>query len=163
MEAVFQNIKGVESVTSGYAGGLKLNPTYEEVNSGATGHTEVVKIIFDPAAITINQLLTVFFATHDPTTLDRQGNDVGPQYRSAIFYTTPGQGEAVTAFVKKLASDMIFPRPIVTEIKPFNTFFPAERYHQNYYRNNIQRSYCQVVINPKLVKLRSMYEGLVRE
>lgn len=162
MEAVFQMVRGVVSVESGYAGGHQLNPTYEAVSLGSTGHAEVIKINFNPTIISLEQVLAVFFTTHDPTTVNRQGNDVGDQYRSAIFYTSSVQDEKVVAYVNKLKAQHIFSSPIVTEIKPLNVFYSAERYHQNYYRNNVEKAYCQAIINPKLKKLRESYRELLR-
>lgn len=162
MEAVFQMVRGVEAVESGYAGGHQLNPSYEAVSLGGTGHAEVIKVIFNPTVISLEQVLSVFFTTHDPTALNRQGNDVGPQYRSAIFFTSPTQGVKVAAYVNNLEAQHLFAHPIVTEITPLNVFYSAERYHQNYYRNNLEKAYCEVVINPKLKKLRDSYRELLK-
>lgn len=168
-EAIFQELKGVVSVMPGYAGGSKENPTYEEVSTGKTGHAEVTKVEFDPAHITYNDLLTVFFATHDPTTMNRQGNDIDPQYRSIILYTGDEQKKESEEFIKKLnASD---PRglstgsgqaQIVTELKPLEKFYEAEDYHKNYYKNNSFQPYCQVIINPKLKKVQKEFAALLK-
>lgn len=159
-EAVYQELKGVMSVMPGYAGGAKKNPTYEEVSSGATGHAEVIEVVYDADTISFRDLLTVFFATHDPTTLNRQGNDVGTQYRSIILYTTDSQRDEAVAFIKELDADKHTPS-VVTEIKPFEAFYPAEEYHRNYYRNNTNAPYCQVIISPKLEKLHTRFSELL--
>ncbi len=161
-EAIFTRLKGVESVQSGYTGGHTDNPTYEQVSSGNTGHVEAIKITFDPEIINYRDLLNVFFATHDPTTVDQQGNDVGTQYRSAVFYTTETQQEEAEDFIQKLEDDQTFPDPIVTEINPLVKFWPAESYHQRYYEQNESKPYCQVVINPKIAKLRSKFAALLK-
>jgi peptide-methionine (S)-S-oxide reductase len=160
-EAVFQMLKGIVSVTSGYTGGTTQNPTYEEVCSGTTGHVEAIKVEFDSDIIKLDDLLAVFFTTHDPTTLNRQGNDAGEQYRSAIFYTTPEQKNIIDQFIQKLVDDQVFKDPIVTEVKPASEFYEAEEYHKNYYRNNESKPYCQVVISPKIAKLRKQYSHLL--
>ena len=162
MEAVFQMLKGVISVTSGYAGGKRPNPTYEEVSAELTGHAEVVEVVFEPAIIQLEDLLAVFFTTHDPTTLNRQGNDVGTQYRSAVYYTTSDQRNATEHFIATLVKEAVFSHPIVTEIQPLEAFYPAEQYHQNYYRNNLDKPYCQAVISPKITKLRKQYAHLLK-
>jgi peptide-methionine (S)-S-oxide reductase len=162
MEAAFQMLRGVQSVDSGYTGGKTVNPTYEEVSTGKTGHAEVVRVIFDSEVIKLNDLLGVFFTTHDPTSLNRQGNDIGEQYRSAIFYSNKGQKQAVQNFIKKLTEDNTFLKPIITEVLPMKDFYPAEDYHKNYYKNNPDQAYCQVVINPKITKLRQKYLKLIR-
>jgi peptide-methionine (S)-S-oxide reductase len=162
IEAVLKRLKGVESVTSGYAGGEMENPDYHSVSTGETGHAEVVQAEFDPAQINYRDLLNVFFAMHDPTTLNRQGNDVGEQYRSVIFYTTPEQKTAAQEFIKQLTADQVFDDPIITEVEPLRKFYKAENYHQNYYDTNPAQPYCQVVINPKLAKLRQKFAPLLR-
>ena len=162
MEAVFQMLQGVNSVTSGYTGGTTPNPSYEDVCTGTTGHVEAIKIEFDPEIIKLNDLLAVFFTTHDPTTLNRQGNDVGTQYRSAIFYTNPKQKTEIDQFIQKLTDDQVFKDPIVTEVKPAGEFYEAEDYHKNYYRNNENKPYCQVIISPKIAKLRKQYRHLLQ-
>lgn len=160
-EAVFKMLKGVKSVTSGYAGGTKKNPTYEEVLSGATGHVEVIKIEYVPSLVTFKTLLTVFFGSHDPTTLNRQGADVGTQYRSAIFYTTENQKNDAEKFIKNINETSKEGRPIVTEVVPLANFYPAEGHHQNYYENNQNAGYCQIVINPKLEKVKKKFAKLL--
>jgi peptide-methionine (S)-S-oxide reductase len=162
MEAVFQMLKGVNSVASGYTGGMMQSPSYEAVCSGTTGHVEAIKIEYDPEIVKLNDLLAVFFTSHDPTTLNRQGNDTGTQYRSAIFYTTPEQQTEIQQFIQKLTNDQVFKDPIVTEVKPASEFYEAEGYHKNYYRNNENKPYCQVVISPKIAKLRKQYSHLLQ-
>lgn len=157
MEAVFLPLRGVEKVVSGYAGGSAKNPSYREVCSGSTGHAEAVQVTFDPAVISYEDLLEIFFALHDPTTKDRQGADVGSQYRSAIFHRSSGQKAAAEAMIEKLNRERIFPAPIVTEVVPEAPFYPAEDYHQNYFAQNSGQPYCQAVISPKVAKLRKKY------
>lgn len=157
VEAVFQDLKGVESVQSGYSGGKIANPTYREVCSGLTGHAEVVQIIYKPAVISYDELLEVFWQTHDPTTLNRQGADVGTQYRSVIFYHNTYQKERAEYYKKKLNEESAFPSPVVTEISPLEAFYPAEDYHQEYYTNNGQQPYCQMVIKPKVEKMKKIF------
>lgn len=161
-EAVFADLRGVTSVMPGYAGGKTPNPTYEQVCTGETGHAESIKIAFDPSQISFNDLLTVFFATHDPTTLNRQGNDVGTQYRSAVFYTSPEQKQEAEAFIKKLHDSDPGGRPVVTEIKPLDKFYEAESYHRNYFKNNPNQPYCQLIIEPKVEKLQKQFAELLR-
>lgn len=156
-EAVFQRLRGVESVTVGYAGGQTLSPTYHDVSHKDTGHAEVIRVVFDSNVVPLEILLDVFFATHDPTTLDRQGNDVGPQYRSIILYASDEQKRAIDAYMKKLSDAKVFDRSIVTEIKPIGEFYVGEEYHQNYYNRNTSEGYCRFVIEPKLVKLRKRF------
>ncbi|MDH4070406.1 MAG: peptide-methionine (S)-S-oxide reductase MsrA [Ignavibacteria bacterium] len=151
VEAVFERLQGVTDVESGYAGGSKPNPTYEEVCSGATGHAEVAKVTYDPSAISLKDILRVFWASHDPTTRDRQGADSGTQYRSVIFYRT--EEERVIAEQSRSDAQKDLSEPIVTEVTPLTGYFPAENYHQDYYRKNGAAGYCQVVIRPKLQKL----------
>ncbi|HTY40179.1 MAG TPA: peptide-methionine (S)-S-oxide reductase MsrA [Candidatus Paceibacterota bacterium] len=158
-EAVFEMLRGVVSVRSGYAGGKIANPTYEMVSSGTTGHAEVVRIEFDPKQIAYDDLLTVFFATHDPTTRNRQGNDIGPQYRSVIFYTTDAQKAAAEKFIAKLNGSG---PPVVTEVEPLTEFYEAENYHRAYYQNNTDAPYCQVVINPKIEKVKKRFHELLK-
>lgn len=162
-EAVFQSLKGVLSVLPGYAGGRVPNPSYEQVSSGRTGHAEAIKIEFVPAQIKFEDLLGVFFATHDPTTLNRQGGDVGEQYRSAVFYASPEQKLAAENFIRKLNQEGVFSAPIVTQIQPLDKFYAAEDYHKNYYVKNSGQPYCQAVINPKLAKLRAKFAGLLKK
>ena len=162
-EAIFVRLRGVESVESGYAGGHVDNPTYEQVSNGDTGHAEAIEIKFDPSVVKYTDLLNVFFATHDPTTLNRQGNDVGEQYRSAIFYTSPYQKKEAEEFIKKLEDDGTFDDPIVTEITALNKFWPAESYHRRYYDQNQNKPYCQFIISPKIAKLRAKFAPLLKK
>ena len=155
VEAIFQNLQGVEQVVSGYSGGNIVNPTYKEVCSGLTGHAEVIQVHFDPAVLAYEDLLKVFLTTHDPTTLNRQGGDVGTQYRSVIFYHDEEQKTAAGKVIQEMGA--FFEDPIVTELAEFDTFYVAEDYHQNYYNDNSRQPYCQVVISPKLKKFREMY------
>ncbi len=157
VEAVFQELEGVGFVESGYAGGEKPNPTYQEVCAGDSGHAEVAQVHFDPGIIGYREILEVFFATHDPTTLNRQGADIGTQYRSVIFFDTPQQRETAEQLVAELDARELFDRPIVTEVTELETFYPGEDYHQDYYRRNTQQGYCQAVINPKMAKFRSAF------
>lgn len=156
VEAIFQDLKGVESVASGYSGGKVKNPTYREVCTGTTGHAEVIQIHFDPKVISFENLVRVFFTTHDPTTLNRQGADTGTQYRSAIFYHNEEQKE-IAERMKKEFAPTIWDDPIVTEISPSADFYIAEDYHQNYFKDNPNQGYCRIVINPKVKKFREMY------
>jgi peptide-methionine (S)-S-oxide reductase len=161
-EAVFDELRGVHSVVSGYAGGKNKNPTYEQVCMGNTGHAEVIKIEFDPSQVSFRELMTVFFATHDPTTLNRQGNDSGTQYRSAIFYADEGQKAEAAAFIKELDEAKTFKNAIVTTLEPLTEFYPAESYHQKFYANNPFQSYCQYMIPPKLSKLHKQFSELLK-
>jgi peptide-methionine (S)-S-oxide reductase len=160
-EAVFRALKGVTSVLPGYTGGTTENPTYMEISDGNTGHVEVVKIEFDPAIVKYPTLLTVFFASHDPSTLNRQGNDVGTQYRSVVFYTTPEQKETTEKFIQDTNASNTNGDPIITAIEPLKKFYVAENYHQDYYARNKERGYCQVVINPKLEKIQKEFGDLL--
>jgi len=162
IEAVFERLKGVISVMPGYAGGTTKDPTYAKVCTGTTGHAEVARIEYDPAQISYNELLSVFFATHDPTTLNRQGPDVGTEYRSVILYTTDDQRREAEAFISRLNNSDPRVRPIVTEVSPLITFYEAENYHREYYRNNSSAPYCQVVIDPKLEKLHNRFDALLK-
>ncbi len=162
-EAVFEDLKGVASVMPGYSGGNVKNPTYEAVCNGNTGHAEAIRIEYDPAQVSFKDLLTVFFATHDPTTLNRQGNDVGTQYRSAVFYTTPGQEEEATRFIKELNDSDPNGKPVVTEVTPFDAFYEAEEYHRGYYKNNSSAQYCRVIIEPKVEKLQKKFADLLKK
>ena len=162
-EAVFQNLKGVQKVTSGYTGGHVKNPTYEQVCNKNTGHAEALEILFDPKQISYDELLEVFWKTHDPTTLNRQGNDVGPQYRSAIFYHNDDQKEKAVKYKKALDESGIFDAPIVTSIEPFTVFYPAENYHDNYYNRNPSQPYCYYVIKPKVEKLKKLFAEKLKE
>ena len=157
LEAVYEQLRGVEKVESGYAGGHVQNPTYRQVSGGKTGHAEVVQVTYDPADVSFRQLLEVFFTIHDPTTLNRQGADVGPQYRSAIFYHDEGQRETAEDVIREITAAGIWDKPIVTEVSPLDAFYKAEDYHQEYYRNNPYQPYCQVVIAPKVGKFRQKY------
>ena len=159
LEAVFADLRGVSRVVSGYAGGHVRNPTYRAVCDGATGHAEVVQITFDPRAVSYKELLEVFFTIHDPTTLNRQGGDVGTQYRSAIFYHSPEQRETAAQVIAALDAARVWDAPIVTEVVPLDVFYPAEDYHQEYYRNNESQPYCRAVIAPKVAKFRQKYLG----
>lgn len=159
-EAIYSELKGVLSVVPGYAGGSKPNPTYEEVFGGMTGHAEVIKIEFDPAVISYDDILTVFFATHDPTTLNRQGTDVGTQYRSIVLYMSEEQKQKALAFIAKLNESG---EKVVTEVKPFDKFYEAEDYHHQYYKKNSNQPYCQLVISPKLAKLKEKFYALLKE
>ena len=162
LEAVFENLNGVESIVSGYAGGESANPTYRQVCSGTTNHAEVVQIAFDPNDITYRELLTIFFAVHDPTTLNRQGADAGTQYRSVIFTHTEEQSATAKSLIAELDAQAIWPRPIVTQVAAMPIFYPAEEYHQGYFRLNPEQGYCQAVIAPKVVKLRKLFAEKTR-
>ncbi|RPD98619.1 peptide-methionine (S)-S-oxide reductase [Aureibaculum marinum] len=162
-EAIFQQLKGVSSVEAAYAGGNVKNPTYKEVCTGTTGHAEVLRIVFDPKIISYSELLEVFFSTHDPTTLNRQGADVGTQYRSVIFYHNDEQKKAAEAMITALEKENVFDDPIVTEVTALNNYYPAENYHQNYYNNNKNEGYCRAVINPKLEKFKKQYKNKLKE
>ena len=157
VEAVFQQLQGVTKVESGYAGGHVDRPTYHQVCDGNTGHIEVAEVTFDPSVITYKELLRVFFASHDPTTLDRQGNDAGPQYRSAIFWQTPDQRELAQAYMEELSAANTFGAPIVTKLLPPAKVWPAEDYHRDYFLRNPGQGYCAVVIAPKVAKLRKTF------
>ena len=157
LEAVFDELKGVESVESGYSGGHVQSPSYAQVCNGDTGHAEVVQITFDPQVLSFRDLLTVFFTAHDPTTLNRQGNDVGTQYRSAIFYHNEEQKKIAEAVIQEIGAEKIWDDPIVTEVKPFDQFNIAEDYHQEYYKNNSFQPYCRIVIAPKISKIRHKF------
>ena len=161
-EAIFKSLKGVETVESGYSGGKLTNPTYREVCTGETGHAEVTQITFDPKVISFHELLEVFWETHDPTTLNRQGADVGTQYRSVIFYHSVEQKEIAEKYKAELNKENVFDKPVVTEITSFDKFWPAEKYHQNYYENNSTQGYCQIVIVPKLEKFRKIFKDKLK-
>lgn len=163
LEAVFLELRGVESVVSGYAGGHVPNPSYEQVCSGRTGHAEVVQVAFDPAVISYRELLEVFFTIHDPTTRDRQGADVGTQYRSAIFVHSPEQRATAEEVIASLDAEALWGAPIVTQVTPLETFYPAEAYHQDYFRRNPAQPYCQVVVAPKVAKVRSKFLEKLRK
>lgn len=161
-EAVFQNLKGVTKVISGYMGGHKPEPTYKEICNGDTGHAEIIQIEYNEEEISFEDLLLVFFKTHDPTTLNRQGNDAGTQYRSVVFYENPQQKTAAENVIDQLEKNMVFDRPIVTEITPISKFYAAEDYHQNYFNNNSSQSYCAFVIQPKLTKFIKEFGGKLK-
>ncbi|HXJ80528.1 MAG TPA: peptide-methionine (S)-S-oxide reductase MsrA [Candidatus Methylomirabilis sp.] len=157
LEAAYLELKGIERVDSGYAGGHVPKPTYEQVCTGDTGHAEVVQITFDPSVITYREVLEVFFTIHDPTTLNRQGADVGTQYRSAIFYHSPEQKATAEAVMAELETERVWNDRIVTQLVPYELFYPAEEYHRDYYRRNPNQGYCRIVIAPKVSKLRKVY------
>ncbi|HET7374185.1 MAG TPA: peptide-methionine (S)-S-oxide reductase MsrA [Gemmatimonadaceae bacterium] len=157
LDAAFRQLEGVEKVESGYAGGQVANPTYRDVCTGTTGHAEVVHVTFDPSVISYRDLLGVFFTIHDPTTKDRQGADVGPQYRSIVLYHTPEQRDTAEQVIEELNRNEVWDNAIVTEVSPLTAFYPAERYHQDYYANNPGQPYCQIVIAPKVAKVRKAY------
>jgi len=162
VEAVFEPIKGVEKVVSGYSGGKVAHPSYEQVCTGTTGHAEAVQITFDPAVISYADLLRIFFGFHDPTTPNRQGADVGTQYRSAIFYHSPEQRDQARAVIAELTKEKLFDHPIVTEVTPFTEFYAAENYHQSYFQRNSGQPYCQFVITPKMAKLKKLYAAKLK-
>jgi peptide-methionine (S)-S-oxide reductase len=157
LEAVYKELRGVERVVSGYAGGHVDNPTYREVCDGATGHAEVVQITFDPSAVSYRELLEVFFTIHDPTTLNRQGADVGTQYRSAVFYHSPEQRETAKQVIAEMTAAGVWDSPIVTEVAPLEKFYPAEDYHQDYFEKNPSQPYCRAVVAPKVSKFRKLF------
>ncbi|MDR8392894.1 peptide-methionine (S)-S-oxide reductase MsrA [Aliifodinibius sp. S!AR15-10] len=163
VEAIFEELKGVKHVEAGYAGGEKKNPTYKEVSYGSTGHAEVTRIIYDPEVISYDQLLTVLWHTHNPTTLNRQGPDVGPQYRSAIFYHNEEQQKIAEKSKAEIDKSDLWEDPIVTEISPLKNYSKAENYHQNYYENNPNAGYCQVIIAPKLKKFRKEFSHMLKD
>ncbi len=156
-EAIFSQLRGVRSVLPGYSGGSVPNPSYEQVCTGRTGHAEAVQIDFDPSVISFHDLLLVFFSTHDPTTLNRQGHDVGTQYRSAVFYRSPQQLKTAQEVVKEIAANRLWKGTVVTELVPFQAFYPAEDYHREYFRRNPTQTYCQMVIEPKVAKFRKQF------
>lgn len=157
-EAVFLDIKGVEKVVSGYIGGITKNPTYKEICTGTTGHAEAIQITFDPTQVAYEDLLEIFFATHDPTTLNRQGADVGTQYRSEIFYHSLAQKDKAENYIALIEKEKLYEKKVVTKVSTATIFYPAEEYHQNYYNQNAEQGYCQMVIAPKLEKLRKYYK-----
>ena len=159
-EAVFQMIKGVVSVSPGYSGGRVANPTYEQVSSGATGHAEVIKIVYNPDVVSFEEILQIFFTTHDPTSLNRQGNDVGTQYRSVIFYANERQKEKAEHYIKVLSK--AYTKPIVTTVEPLQAFYPAEDYHKKYYEFHKDAPYCQLVIAPKVEKVEEKFKNLLK-
>jgi len=163
IEAVFDDLDGVLSVDSGYSGGMLANPGYEQVCTGKTGHAEVVRVNFDPDKISFSDILRVFFTVHDPTTLNRQGNDVGTQYRSVIFYRDSEQKRACEEIMHEIETANIWDKPLVTELSPFKEFFPAENYHQEYFANNPDKAYCRLVVAPKLEKFRKLYRDRLKK
>ena len=161
-EAVFERVRGIIQVQSGYCNGTALQPTYEQVCSGRTGHNEVVRLTFDPAVISVQQILEIFFAIHDPTTLNRQGNDVGTQYRSGIYFHTPEQQQVAQAMLEQLAQERVFDAPLTTELLPEQNFWPAEDYHAQYYARNPSQGYCAAIIGPKLAKFRQTFTQFLK-
>lgn len=161
-EAVFLEVKGVEKVVSGFTGGFIKNPAYREVCNGTTGHAEGIQIIFNPKEVAYEDLLEIFFATHDPTTLNKQGNDVGTQYRSAIYYHSPEQKEKAEKYIQLIEQEKFYSNPIVTQVEEASIFYLAEDYHQNYYNQNKEQGYCQYIIAPKLEKLRKYYKSMLK-
>ncbi len=162
LEAVFQQVKGVEKVVSGYAGGHLANPSDMQVYAGKTGHAEVVQIEFDSGVVSFRTLLEIFFTIHDPTSLNKQGNDVGMEYRSAVFYLTPTQQEEAVRYIKELADSQVFADPIVTEVSPYDAFYPAAEYHQDFFQSNPQMPYCQIIISPKIKKFHEKFGELLK-
>jgi peptide-methionine (S)-S-oxide reductase len=162
LEAVFKMIKGVKKVESGYAGGSAEDPSYEKVCSGTTGHAEVVRIHYDPEKVSYRLLLEIFFASHDPTTLNRQGNDIGTQYRSIILYTTPEQKKAARDYIQKLKDNKTYPSMIVTEVEPLEKFYKGEDYHQDYFANNERAPYCRAVVSPKVNKAKQEFKAVLK-
>lgn len=162
-EAVFDALRGVEDVVSGYSGGHTENPTYQEVCAETTGHAEAVQLKFDPSEITYKELLQIFFATHDPTTLNRQGNDVGESYRSAIFYHSENQKKIAEELIEEIEEEGIFSDPVVTEVTEFTNFYDAEDYHQDYYANNPNQGYCAAVVGPKVAKFRKVFADKLKD
>lgn len=162
-EAVFDGVQGVESVESGYSGGHLKNPTYEDICGGDTGHAEVIRVTFDPAVVAYRDILDIFFATHDPTTPNAQGNDIGTQYRSVIFFHTPEQKAIAEAVIRDLTAARTFARPIVTEIASAPEFYEAEQYHQEYFERNPRQPYCQYVVSPKVAKFRRQFAARLKK
>jgi peptide-methionine (S)-S-oxide reductase len=162
-EAVFLELEGVSSVVSGYIGGSTPNPTYEQVSAGTSGHAEATQITFDPSVISYGELLEIYFATHDPTTLNRQGADIGTQYRSEIFFNNEDQRQQAEDYIAQMTEQRTFPAPIVTKVSPASEFYPAENYHQNYYNRNKNQSYCSYVITPKVQKVRKSFAGKLKK
>ena len=162
LEAVFERLRGVERVVSGYAGGTGPDPSYHAVCTGTTGHAEVVQVTFDPAVLSFREVLDVFFATHDPTTLNRQGPDAGTQYRSAVFYHSPEQKRVAEERIAELNAAQVWDRPIVTQVVPLEAFYPAEGYHQEYFRRNPSQPYCQAIVAPKVAKFRKQFADKLR-
>jgi len=162
VEAQFQQLQGVDTVISGFTGGHVPHPSYKEVCTGTTGHAEACNIIYDPARISYDELLAAFFTAHDPTQLNRQGNDIGTQYRSAIFFHTPEQKEKADYYIRKLNEEKAYPNPIVTQVQPYTEFYPAEDYHQDYYKLNGDQPYCQMVIRPKMEKFKKVFRDKLK-
>ena len=162
-EAIFQMLKGVEKVEPGYAGGATDNPSYEQVSAGNTGHAEVIRVTYDPAVISYDDLLTVFFGSHEPTTPDRQGNDVGEQYRSVIFFQTEEEKQEARAKIQEINESLKDGTRVVTQLEPLQKFFPAEDYHRNYFRQNASAPYCQLIIEPKIEKVKKRFAELVKQ
>ena len=162
-EAVFVKVRGVTDVESGYSNGQASRPSYEEVCTGRTGSNEVVKLSYDPADITLREILEIFFVIHDPTTLNRQGNDAGTQYRSGIYYSTPEQKQLADDMIRQMSPDQLFGKPIVTEVLPLANYFPAEAYHQDYFENNPNQGYCVAVAGPKVAKFRKTFSARVKD
>ena len=162
VEAVFDDLQGVEDVVSGYMGGATVNPTYEDICGGRTGHAEVIQVKFDPAVISFRDVLEVFFAVHNPTTLNRQGNDVGTQYRSAIFYHTADQKQIAEQVIAAVGNGQVWDDPIVTDVVPAMTFYPAEEYHQEFFRRNPHQGYCMAVVSPKVSKFRQKFTAKLK-
>ena len=161
-EAVYKEVRGVTDVESGYSNGDVQRPSYEQVCTGRTGHAEVVKLTFDPAQVSLRQLLEIFFVVHDPTQLDRQGNDVGTQYRSGIYYTTPEQKQVADDLIRAMSQEKLFGKPVVTEVKPLTNYWPAEEYHQDFFEKNPGQGYCLAVAAPKVDKFRKTFRELTR-
>ena len=161
-EAVYVKVKGVTDVESGYSNGQAERPSYEQVCTGTTGHNEVVKLTYDPAQISLRQILEIFFVIHDPTTLNRQGADSGTQYRSGIYYTTPEQGQVAQDMIRQMSQDKLFGKPIVTEVQPLSNYWPAEEYHQDFFEKNPYQGYCMAVAGPKVAKFRKTFAQLVK-
>ena len=161
-EAVFVKVRGITDVESGYSNGQARNPSYEQVCDGTTGHNEVVKLTYDPAQISLGQILEIFFVIHDPTTLNRQGNDSGAQYRSGIYYTTPEQKQVIDQMIQQMTGDKLFGKPIVTEVLPLDNYWPAEEYHQDFFEKNPNQGYCVAVAGPKVAKFRKTFTDLVK-
>lgn len=162
-EAVFDQLEGVVEVEPGYSGGAKANPTYEEVCTGATGHAEVIQITFNPKVVTFKEILEIFFTIHDPTTLNRQGNDVGTQYRSVIFYHNAEQKTVAEQVIREISEEKVWNAPIVTQIEQFKAFYKAEDYHKDYFKKHPEQAYCRVVIAPKIAKLQKLYSSMLKK
>jgi peptide-methionine (S)-S-oxide reductase len=161
-ESVYKEVKGIVDVESGYCNGHVVNPSYEDVCTGRTGHNEVVKLVYDPAVISTREILEIFFVIHDPTTLNQQGNDVGTQYRSGIYFSTPEQQDAANDMIREMSQDKIFGRPIVTEVLPLQNYWPAEEYHQDFFERNPYQGYCMAVAAPKVAKFRKTFARLAK-